>query len=134
MARATRCLHQQAMQRALAAERHEREVPFSAVLDDGTHLAGRMDLVYLDAGELIVVDYKTDAIATADDLDAATIKHSGQAAAYAIATERATGLPVREVVFIYPRADAERSLARGDLPTELVAEAGLEDAAGSGSL
>ena len=67
-----------------------------------------------------VVDYKTAAVATADELDAATIRHSGQAAAYAIATERGTGLPVREVVFIYPRADAERSLARGELPTEHV--------------
>ena len=120
---ATRCLNAPSMQRALAAERYEREVPFSAVLDDGTHLAGRMDLVYLDAGELVVVDYKTDAVATSADLDAATIRHSGQAAAYAIATERATGLPVREVVFIYPRADAERTLARDDLPTALVAEA-----------
>ena len=110
------------MQRALAADRYEREVPFSAVLEDGTHLAGRMDLVYLDAGELVVIDYKTDAVATPAELDAATIGHSGQAAAYAIATERATGLPVREVVFIYPRADAERTLARDDLPTALVAE------------
>ena len=114
---ATRCLHAPAMQRALAAERYEREVPFSAVLDDGTHLAGRMDLVHLDAGRLAVVDYKTDAVATSVDLDAATISHSGQAAAYAVATERATGLPVREVVFIYPRANAERTLARADLLT-----------------
>ena len=120
---ATRCLNAPSMQRALAAERYEREIPFSAVLDDGTHLAGRMDLVYLDAGELVVVDYKTDAVTTSGDLDAATIGHSGQAAAYAIATERATGLPVREVVFIYPRADAERTLARGDLPTTLVVDA-----------
>ena len=89
---ATRCLNSPSMQRALAADRYEREVPFSAVLEDGTHLAGRMDLVYVDAGELVVIDYKTDAVTTSTELDAATITHSGQAAAYAIATERGTGL------------------------------------------
>ena len=125
---ATRSLASPTMQRALAAERYEREIPFAAVVDDGTHLAGRMDLVYLDAGELVVVDYKTDAVATPDELDAATVEHSGQAAAYAIATERATGLPVREVVFIYPRANGERTLARRDLPTALVAEPSVAEA------
>jgi ATP-dependent helicase/nuclease subunit A len=119
---ATRCLKSPSVQRALAADRYEREVPFSAVLDDGTHLAGRMDLVYRDGDELVVVDFKTDAVETAADVDAATIRHSGQAAAYAIATEMGTGLPVREVVFVYPRAGAERTLARVDLPAQLLAQ------------
>ena len=119
---ATRCLTSPSVQRALNADRYEREVPFSAVLDDGTHLAGRMDLVYRDGDELVVVDFKTDDVTTAADLDAATVQHSGQAAAYAIATELGTGLAVREVVFVYPRADAERTLARAGLPATLVAQ------------
>ena len=118
---AFRCLGSPGVQRALAADRYEREVPFSAVLEDAAHVAGRMDLVYRDGDELVVVDFKTDAVETAAEVDAATVKHSGQAAAYAIATELGTGLAVREVVFVYPRADTERSLARQDLPAGLVA-------------
>jgi ATP-dependent helicase/nuclease subunit A len=110
-----RCLVSPSVLRALAAERFEREVPFSAVLDDGVHLVGRMDLVFRDGDELVIVDFKTDEVVIAGDMDAATVKHSGQAAAYAIATERGTGLPVREVVFVYPRANGERVLPRAAL-------------------
>ena len=118
---AIRCLHSRAVQRALAADDYRREVPFSAVLDDGLHLAGRMDMLYRDGDELVVVDFKTDDVTNATELDAATVAHSGQAAAYAIATELGTGLPVREVVFVYPRADAERTFSRVNLPDALEA-------------
>jgi ATP-dependent helicase/nuclease subunit A len=110
-----RCLAAPSVQRALGSVRYEREVPFSAVLDNGTHLVGRMDLVFREGDELVIVDFKTDKVATAEELDAATVGHSGQAAAYARATERGTGLAVREVVFVYARANAERSFARDDL-------------------
>jgi ATP-dependent exoDNAse (exonuclease V) beta subunit len=85
-------------------------VPFSAVLDDGTHLVGRMDLVFREGDELVIVDFKSDKVETTEELDAATVGHSGQAAAYAQATGRGTGLPVREVVFVYPRAGTERTI------------------------
>jgi ATP-dependent helicase/nuclease subunit A len=110
-----RCLASPTVQRAIRAERFEREVPFSTVLDDGTHLAGRMDLLFRDGDELVIVDFKTDDVTDAAAVDAATVAHSGQAAAYALATERGTGLPVREVVFVYPRAGAERALPRAEL-------------------
>ena len=38
---------------------------------------------------MVVIDFKTDAVVTPADLDAATIKHSGQAAAYAIRAQHA---------------------------------------------
>jgi ATP-dependent exoDNAse (exonuclease V) beta subunit len=113
-----RCLAAPSVQRALRSVRHQREVPFSAVLDDGMHLVGRMDLVFREGDELVVVDFKTDGVTTAEELDTATIKHSGQAAAYAEATERATGLTVREVVFVYARAGSERSLQGAALRLE----------------
>jgi ATP-dependent exoDNAse (exonuclease V) beta subunit len=90
-------------------------VPFSAVLDDGTHLVGRMDLVFREGDELVIVDFKSDKVETTEELDAATVGHSGQAAAYAEATERGTGLAVREVVFVYPRAGCETMLLRAEL-------------------
>jgi ATP-dependent exoDNAse (exonuclease V) beta subunit len=74
-----------------------------------------MDLVFREGDELVIVDFKTDKVETAEEFDAATVGHSGQAAAYAQATERGTGLSVREVLFVYPRAEAERSFARGEL-------------------
>ncbi len=107
-----RCLASTSVRRALRSDRYEREVPFSAVLDDGTHLVGRMDLVFRERDEVVIVDFKTDKVQTAAELDAATVGHSGQAAAYAEATERGTGLSVREVVFVYARAGAGRSLQR----------------------
>jgi ATP-dependent exoDNAse (exonuclease V) beta subunit len=70
---ATRCVQSASVQRALAADRYEREVPFSAVLADGTHVAGRMDLLYRDGGELVVVDFKADDVITAAEVDAATL-------------------------------------------------------------
>jgi ATP-dependent exoDNAse (exonuclease V) beta subunit len=74
--------------------------------------------VFREGDELVVVDFKTDGVTTAEELDTATIRHSGQAAAYAEATERATGLTVREVVFVYARAGSERSLQGAALRLE----------------
>jgi ATP-dependent exoDNAse (exonuclease V) beta subunit len=82
-----------------------------------------MDLVFREGDELVIVDFKTDKVETAEALDAATVWHSGQAAAYAQATERGTGLAVREVIFVYPRADTERLLPRRGLSTSPGADA-----------
>jgi ATP-dependent exoDNAse (exonuclease V) beta subunit len=74
-----------------------------------------MDLVFREGDELVIVDFKTDKVQTTAELDAATVGHSGQAAAYARATERGTGLAVREVVFVYARVGAERAIAAAQL-------------------
>ena len=67
-----------------------------------------MDLVYEEGGELIVVDYKTDQGVTAENAEAHTYRqHGGQAEVYAEALSSATGMPVREVVFVYARVGAE---------------------------
>jgi len=57
-----------------------------------------------------VVDYKTDSV-EGDDFEAwAQQHHSGQADVYARALSDATGVPVREVVFVFCRAGAEVTL------------------------
>ncbi|MEJ7784253.1 MAG: UvrD-helicase domain-containing protein [Solirubrobacteraceae bacterium] len=121
---ARRCLAAPSVQRALSADRYEREVPFAAVLDDGLQLVGRMDLVLREGDELVVVDFKTDAVVTAAEADAAAAAHSGQAAAYAQAVERATRLAVREVVFVFARAAVERHLPREQLKMSFLGTAG----------
>jgi len=118
---ASHCLASASVQRALSADRYEREVPFAAVLDDGTQLVGRMDLVFREGDGLVVVDFKTDDVTTAEKVDAATVGHSGQAAAYAV--ERATGLAVGEVVLVFARAGVEHSLARSTLTSSAFAAA-----------
>jgi len=74
-----------------AGVRAWREVPLS--LDwGGWTVNGRVDLVYEDAGGMVLVDYKTreDALGEA----AAREKYRGQLAVYAAALRRVTGLPV----------------------------------------
>jgi len=108
-------LQSQSVKAALSAERRWREVPFlvsrAGAGEDpqsGPLASGRVDLVYQDGDELVVVDYKTDSGVTAESADAHTAKHhGGQAEVYAEALASATGMPVREVVFVYARVGAE---------------------------
>ena len=48
-------------------------------------------------------------------LEAATHAHSGQGLIHATAVAQATGLTVREVVFVYPRVQAEWAMTNGPL-------------------
>ena len=82
--------------------------------DRGPLATGRVDMAYTDGSELIVVDYKTDKDVTAETAeDHALEKHSGQAEIYAQALASATGLPVREVVFVYCKAGVQVRLREG---------------------
>ncbi len=115
------CLQAHCVQRTLAAGRWWREVPFvlsratdSSEADRGPLATGRVDMVHQDGDELVVIDYKTDKDVTADTAeDHALEKHSGQAEIYAQALAAATGIPVREVVFVYCKAGVEVRLREG---------------------
>jgi ATP-dependent helicase/nuclease subunit A len=76
-----------------------RELPIGALVD-GTIVNGAVDLLYRDGDEWVVVDYKTDR--AADDA-VLRERYAPQGAAYAVVIERATGGPVREVVFVAAR-------------------------------
>jgi ATP-dependent helicase/nuclease subunit A len=116
------CLQAPSVQRAAAAARFWREVPFvlsrsadPADADSGPLVNGRVDLVYSDDGELVVVDYKTDKDVTKDNAKKHALKHhSGQADAYLEALAAATGLPVREIVFVFCKAGTEVRVRRDD--------------------
>ena len=56
----------------------------------------------------MIVDYKTDSIDEAG-LDTHLERHREQAAIYTHAVARATGLAVREVVFVFARPGLERA-------------------------
>ena len=115
------CLHSHCVQRALADGRWWREVPFvlsravdAAVADAGPLATGRVDMVHEHDGELIVIDYKTDKDVTPESAEQHALDHhSGQAEIYAEALAAATGLRVREVVFVYCKAGVEVRLREG---------------------
>ncbi|MGO9899956.1 MAG: UvrD-helicase domain-containing protein [Solirubrobacteraceae bacterium] len=115
------CLDSPSVKRAVALGSWWREVPFMINhARDGEPperaklTNGRVDLVFRDGEELIVVDYKTDKDVTEGTAEQYAIKHhAGQGEVYAQGLATATGLKVREVVFVYCKAGAEVRLRDG---------------------
>ncbi|MCZ7529278.1 MAG: PD-(D/E)XK nuclease family protein [Acidimicrobiia bacterium] len=64
-------------------------------------LEGYVDLIYRADDGLAVVDYKTDAWRTDEDLDAKLERYRLQGASYALAVSRATGRPVTRCEFLF---------------------------------
>jgi ATP-dependent exoDNAse (exonuclease V) beta subunit len=90
---------------------------YVAVPVEGLTLEGYVDLVYREAGGLVVVDYKTDALRDEADLAARLAHYRVQGAAYAIAVGAATGERVDRCVFVFlaPGAAREVVIAGHDL-------------------
>jgi ATP-dependent exoDNAse (exonuclease V) beta subunit len=99
------CLASPSIARAVAAEQCWREVPFTIPWEDGLAV-GRIDLLFVEDGRIVIVDYKTDAVSP-DAIEEAVESHHNQAEVYAAAARKATGLDVSEVVFIFCRAARE---------------------------
>jgi ATP-dependent helicase/nuclease subunit A len=95
---------------ARKAPRRWRELYVSAPVGGRDRLVeGYIDLLFEDEhGELVVVDYKTDA-----DLDTAVDRYRLQAATYALALEVTLDRPVARAVFVFCRLDGavEREVA-----------------------
>ena len=81
-----------------------REVYVAAELD-GTVLEGFVDLLYETDDGLVVVDWKTDAVRSTADVDAAVARYRHQAAAYAVALERTLGRPVVRCELVFTAGD-----------------------------
>jgi ATP-dependent helicase/nuclease subunit A len=138
------CLEATSVQRALAGGVYWREVPFVLSRDGSSNgtaaragaratderanvghavdpftgplVNGRVDMVHRDGDELVVIDYKTDRDVTRENAENhAREKHSGQAEVYAQALAAATGLRVREVVFVYCKAGVEVAFLDGEV-------------------
>jgi ATP-dependent helicase/nuclease subunit A len=109
------CLNSPSVKRAVDLGSLWREVPFMinhARPNDSAARApltnGRVDLVFRDGDELVVVDYKTDKGVTEETaVEYAREHHAGQGEIYRLGLATATGLSVREVVFVYCKAGAE---------------------------
>jgi ATP-dependent helicase/nuclease subunit A len=85
----------------------------------GTAIYGFIDLLFVEEGGLVIVDYKTDAI-DEEPSESKREQYSLQAGIYALAASSTTGKPVKEVVLMFLRKPLE--LCFTDIPA-LVARA-----------
>jgi ATP-dependent helicase/nuclease subunit A len=93
---------------ALAGRRYWREL-YAAVEIDGVLLDGFIDLLYeLPNGNLVVVDYKTDALRPGEAVDAAVERYRLQAASYALILEQSLGRTVERCVLLFLEPNEER--------------------------
>ena len=97
------------VKRAVASGRFWREVPVATAIGGGS-LHGFIDLLFAEAGGLVVVDYKTDAV-NAHETANAVLDYRLQGGAYAHAIRKVTGQEVKEVVFLYLQPRREERLA-----------------------
>ncbi|MCY3695635.1 MAG: UvrD-helicase domain-containing protein [Chloroflexi bacterium] len=99
---------------AISANRYWREL-YAAVEVDGVLLDGFIDLLYeTEDGELVVVDYKTDALREGEAVDAAVSRYRLQTASYALMLEQTLDRPVARCILLFLHPDEEREV--DDLP------------------
>ncbi|WP_419863860.1 UvrD-helicase domain-containing protein [Candidatus Poriferisodalis sp.] len=90
-----------------ALGRFWQEVFVTAPLNDALVLEGFIDLLYeTPEGRLVVVDFKTDAIADSDSVEQKTAYYRLQGATYAWCAQQATGMAVERIVFQFLTRDA----------------------------
>ena len=106
-------LRHPAVAAALRAPRLWPEIPVSAPIDTPQGpvvIEGIIDLLYQDdAGQLVILDYKSDDL-TAAELETRLPHYHQQGAAYAAAVASATGKTVRDVRFLFVRLDTVHSV------------------------
>jgi ATP-dependent helicase/nuclease subunit A len=107
-----------AWNRAAAAPRAMREVPFALEVDSHV-VEGFIDLVIETHGGIEVVDWKTDRV-TAAEVDERMLDYRLQAGLYILGLESATGRPVTRITYVFATPGIEKTL---DDPPGLVQEA-----------
>jgi ATP-dependent helicase/nuclease subunit A len=96
--------------RAARSSRLLREVPFTVAAAGGGLAEGRIDLLFSEDGGIVVVDFKSDAVSRGE-ASTRTRHYREQGLVYAWAAHEATGLPIRQVVFLYVRLPHEETIA-----------------------
>ena len=86
--------------RAIRSGHWWREVPVAAPLGPGI-VEGFIDLLFQEEDGFVIVDYKTDALRSDDDIRKAMRRYELQGGGYALALTEATGVHVKEVSFLF---------------------------------
>ncbi len=105
-----RALGSETVGEAVGARRLWREI-YAAVEIDGVLLDGFIDLLYeLPNRNLVVVDYKTDALREGEAVDQAVERYRLQAASYALILEQSLRRRVERCVLLFLHPDQEREI------------------------
>jgi ATP-dependent helicase/nuclease subunit A len=102
-------LNSDVVKRAVASGRYYREVFVSAPVESGL-VEGFVDLMFEEAGGLVIADYKTDALDDEADAIKRQEQYSLQAGAYAFIVTSVTHKPVKEVVLVFLRSGRQISV------------------------
>ena len=97
---ATLALESDLVGRAIRSGHWWREVPVAAPLGPGI-VEGFIDLLFQEEDGFVIVDYKTDALRSDDDIRKAMRRYELQGGGYALALNAATGVHVKEVSFLF---------------------------------
>jgi len=108
-------LHSDVIADLRAAKQHFKEL-YVAVPLGSTILEGYVDLVIDTGTSLTVIDYKTDRVTSAAEIDAKLSGYRLQGAAYALALELTTGRPVADVAFLFCAPGQATARHIDDLP------------------
>ena len=95
-----RALDSEIVRRAVASGRYYREVFVSAPVE-GVLVEGFIDLLFEADEGLVIVDYKTDALTSLEEIQQSMANYRLQGGAYALALQNSSGRLVKEVVFLF---------------------------------
>jgi ATP-dependent exoDNAse (exonuclease V) beta subunit len=95
-----RALDSPLVKRALESGRWWRETPVAGPVGDGI-VEGFIDLLFKEEDGFVIVDYKTDALGSDDEIERAMARYRLQGGGYALALSRASGATVKEVSFLF---------------------------------
>ena len=95
-----RALDSPIVKRALNSGRWWRETPVAGPVGDGI-VEGFIDLLFEEEDGFVIVDYKTDALGSDEEIERAMARYRLQGGGYALALSRATGANVKEVSFLF---------------------------------
>ncbi len=102
---ARRCLESPVIARARAATEVQRGVEFSAPAPSGGFVEGRVDLLFVEKGQLVLADFHVD------ELSATESRRRADGLATSIGA--ATGMQVLEVCLVFARSGIQRPIKSG---------------------
>ena len=103
---ARRAIDSPLVKRALDSGRWWREAPVAGPVGDGI-VEGFIDLLFEEENGFVIVDYKTDALGSDDEIERAMARYRLQGGGYALALSKATGATVKEVSFLFLEPNRE---------------------------
>ena len=104
-----RALDSSLVQRALASKRWWREAPVAGPVGDGI-VEGFIDLLFEEDDGFVIVDFKTDAVGSEEEVEQAMARYRLQGGAYALALSKAAGVKVKEVSFLFLQPNLQKSI------------------------